>query len=374
MTFAKLSLKQEFSQKVAPYLYTLPKNSVLLLAQRPGATIHRMTTAATYSLQQSCSFAATYSSTDLHTFFIMNFRTIVSLPERSIQLSPQFRVMTIGSCFAEHIGKHLQACMRPDFLNINPTGVLYNPGSIYNALVDLMAPCFTSLEPFAFKASDGMWHHWLYSTKYVGQSKEELIKLLHEEWIEAKRVFTEMDVLLVTFSTDHAYYLTAEGEMQGCLVANCHKQPGRMFAEEVLDPDELYESWGNLLHSLLSANPKLQVVFTLSPYRYLKYGLHENALSKARLLQLIDKLCQTNERIFYFPTYEIITDELRDYRFYDADMSHPSQQAIDYVWEQFADWCFTPEMHEYARDRQLIWRDAQHRPMNPDSTDTGILK
>lgn len=303
----------------------------------------------------------------------MNFRTIVSLPESAVSLTPQSRIMTIGSCFAEHIGQRMQLCLPEERVCVNPTGVLYNPGSIYNTLIDLMAPAYDASNPFAFEDADGLWHHWHHSTKYVAHSREELIADLSANWEKTKRAFDAIDVLFVTFSTDHAYYL-AEGPLAGTLVANCHKQPARMFREEIIDPDEIYNLWSHLLHTLHRTHPGLHIVFTLSPYRYAKYGMHENALSKARQLLLIDRLCRGNDHTAYFPAYEIITDELRDYRFYEPDMIHPSQQAVDYVWERFTEWAFTEDMTVYARERQQVVRDFNHRPLNPDSNEHRTFK
>ena len=296
----------------------------------------------------------------------MKFHTPVELPATILQLTPQSRIMTVGSCFADHIGQRLIQCLPNKQVKVNPNGVLYNPGSIYNLLIDLQAPCFDDSGHFLFQSNDGLWHHWHYSTLFTAPSSNELTEKLQKQWAEAKILFNQLDALFITFSTDHAYYL-ASGKLQGTLVTNCHKQPARLFVEDILDPADLFDSWNFLLHSLHRQNPSLQIIFTLSPYRYAKYGLHENALSKARLLQLIDSLCRNHEHTHYFPAFEIITDELRDYRFYEPDMLHPSEQAIDYVWERFETWAFTPELTAYAQDRQQILRDLAHHPLHPES-------
>ena len=296
----------------------------------------------------------------------MKFSTPVQLPECPLKLTPQSHVMLVGSCFTEHIGRHLGESMSPTRLSVNPNGILYNPGSLYNSLIDLMAPCYDFSRPLAFEAADGLWHHWHYSTLFSEPSREALEARLKQQWEDAHRVFSQLDLLLVTFSTDHAYCLN-EGPLEGTIVANCHKQPARLFNETILDPGQLQEMWDMLLHQLRRSHPQLQVVFTLSPYRYYKYGLHENALSKARLLLLIDHLCRNHEQASYFPAFEIVTDELRDYRFYAPDMLHPTEQAADYVWERFCDWAFTNDMKIYARERQALQRDLNHRPLHPDS-------
>lgn len=296
---------------------------------------------------------------------IMQFHTPVELSSPPVVLTPQSKVLAIGSCFADHIGAHLQQSLPAEQVLVNPNGVLYNPASIFTVLRSLTLPSLEAEQPY-FLAQDGLWHHWLYATAFVHADRSVLEQELQQRRERAKALWNACEVVLVTFSTDHAYYLT-EGAFAGYVVSNCHKQPARLFREEVLSPSELYEQWSGLLHDAQAASPQRQFVFTLSPYRYAKYGMHENALSKARLLLLIDELCRTHLNVHYFPAYEIITDELRDYRFYAPDMLHPSEQAIDYVWERFQQWTFSPELCEYARERQQLLRDLAHRPLHPDS-------
>lgn len=298
----------------------------------------------------------------------MKFSTPVELPERTVQLTPRSRVMLIGSCFTEHIGRHLSECLPASQLMLNPNGILYNPASICDALERLIAYPADDLDTLAFETADGWWHHWHFSTLFAAPSLLELKARLHDEQEKAHRVFRKLDVLLITLSTDHAYRLK-EGPGKGLTVANCHKQPARIFDEAVLDFDGLCQRGDALLNRLKKSHPDLQIVFTLSPYRYAKYGMHENALSKARLLLWTDYLCQNHRQVSYFPAYEIITDELRDYRYYEPDMLHPTAQAADYVWERFCEWAFTPELKAYARERQALMRDLNHRPLHPDSAE-----
>lgn len=300
----------------------------------------------------------------------MNFRTLVELPERNLQLTPKSNVLFIGSCFADHMGQRLAHCMSQQRVQVNPHGTLYNPVSIRNVLVtylpDAVAAPFQDAGFFQLPG-DGEWRHWDYSTKFTAPTKEELKARLQAEWEQMHSFFAQLQVLFITFSTDHVYWLS-QGPYKDSCAANCHKQPSRMFREEVESWRELEHYWHYFLSGLHQELPNLKVVFTLSPYRYAKYGMHENALSKARLMLLIDQLCREfGVFVSYFPAYEIITDELRDYRFYAPDMLHPSEQAIDYVWERFSEWAFTPELHEYARERQSILRDMQHRPIHPNS-------
>ncbi len=300
----------------------------------------------------------------------MEFRTAVDLPAPFVSLTPRSRVMLLGSCFADHIGAHLSRCLPSEQLCLNPHGTLYNPHSIRQVVeeyIQLGQEQHNDLPSGTFCTPEGEWRHWDYATFYAAQSQSSLCLSLEENLRRHAPLFGRLDVLFVTLSTDHVYRL-AGGDNAGRIVANCHKQPARLFREEVLPLGECVEAWTETLQSLFRLRGEgLKVVFTLSPYRYRKYGLMENARSKARLLLLIDALCERFEAVGYFPAYEIVTDELRDYRFYKEDMLHPSDQAVDYVWERFREWTFTPEMDEYAREREWLIRAAEHRPVHPES-------
>ena len=176
----------------------------------------------------------------------------------------------------------------------------------------------------------------------------------------------QADVVALTLSTDHVFTLVADGA-EGVPVANSHKEPQSRFAERVLTIDEMLTPWRTALLTLRSLVPAVRVVMTLSPYRYAKHGMHGNALSKAQLLLLIDALTHAVDGVDYFPAYEIVLDELRDYRFYAPDMLHPSEQAVDYVWERFKNWCFSADLQRYAAERVALLRAEAHRPLHPGS-------
>lgn len=299
----------------------------------------------------------------------MDFRTIVSLErDEQIELTPHSNVMLIGSCFADHVGQLLQRSLPKQQVVINPSGTLYNPWSICHAIRALLAENVEEAidEDGYFTTAAGEWRHWDYATLFSADTREGLKQKLIEAWQIGKRLVDKLDLLFVTFSTDHVYQLT---EMQGRerVVANCHKQPSHKFSERVASGENMLCQWGQTIEELRRKRPDVKVVFTLSPYRYAKYGMHENALSKARLLLLIDQLEKKCQGVKYFPAYEIINDELRDYRFYAEDMLHPSSQAVAYVWERFCNWAFTPLMHEYVKERMALVRALEHRPLHPES-------
>lgn len=300
----------------------------------------------------------------------MDFRTPVSIPrDEGITLSPTSNVMLVGSCFADHIGQMLQNALPSRQVCVNPNGTLYNPLSICRCISSLLADEADEGidEEGYFVTSAEEWRHWDYATAFSAPTREALVGRLVEAWQTAKEVMKRLDILFVTLSTDHVYQLLNE-QNRGRIVANCHKQPSRIFDERVADADVMYEAWRQMIGVLKRARPEAKVVFTLSPYRYAKYGLHENALSKARLLLFIDKLEKAYQGdVCYFPAYEIINDELRDYRFYAEDMLHPSAQAVAYVWERFSEWIFTPSMHDYVKERMTLVRALEHRPLHPES-------
>ncbi|MGM9693653.1 MAG: GSCFA domain-containing protein [Alloprevotella sp.] len=296
----------------------------------------------------------------------MKFRTEVALPPRFLELRPTSRVMCSGSCFAEHVGRLMSESMPDGSVCVCPHGVLYNPASVAQELDCLLRSPQGFREDLAFRAADGEWRHWQWASRFAAEDREALTSLLTAREATARATMRDAELWVVTFSTDYAYVLRDSEER--VVVANCHKEPARRFEETILGAEQMREQWTDVLSRLFERCPAMRVVFTLSPYRYAKHGFHESALSKARLLLLIDDLCRRfPERAAYFPAFEIVTDELRDYRFYAADMLHPSEQAVEFVWERFRQWAFSPLLEAYRTEREQIRRDRAHRSLHPDS-------
>ena len=296
----------------------------------------------------------------------MEFRTTVHLPSERLQLLPSSHILLIGSCFTDHIGRHMTESLPAGNVEVNPNGVLYNPGSIFTALRLLLNADGEDDRTMFFEGRDGLWRNWLYAGEFAAATREECETLILQRRHQAREVLRQADALFITLSTDHCYYLSPDCSRHS-LVANCHKEPSRLFTEAPLPFSALLEEGHALLSLLREKFPQMKVVFTLSPYRYRKYGLHESQVSKARLLHAIDEWCATQPNTLYFPAYEIVIDELRDYRFYAADMLHPSDQAVDYVWERFQEWAFSPELKQYASEKAALLRDFAHRPLHPES-------
>lgn len=242
----------------------------------------------------------------------MEFRTIVNIPHPTFELEPCERILFVGSCFADNIGKRFEE--EKFRAMVNPFGVMYNPVSV------------------------------LHTVKKV-----------------ANHTF---DTAVFTLGTNHVYVERATGE----IVDNCQKRPQREFEERELTVEECANALREAITLLRQANPKVNVIITVSPIRYAKYGYHGSQLSKAVLLLATDKVIkEEGERVYYFPAYEIINDELRDYRFYKADMLHPNEQAVEYIWEQLVATCFSAEAKQFLEEWRPIKEALAHRPFHPEA-------
>ncbi len=242
----------------------------------------------------------------------MEFRTIVNIPRPTFELEPCERILFVGSCFADNIGKRFEE--EKFRAMVNPFGVMYNPVSV------------------------------LHTVKKV-----------------ANHTF---DTAVFTLGTNHVYVERATSE----IVDNCQKRPQREFEERELTVEECADALREAITLLRQANPKVNIIITVSPIRYAKYGYHGSQLSKAVLLLATDKVIkEEGERVYYFPAYEIVNDELRDYRFYKADMLHPNEQAVEYIWEQLVATCFSAEAKQFLEEWRPIKEALAHRPFHPEA-------
>lgn len=282
----------------------------------------------------------------------MKLQTTIEITAPSQLISLRNRIAFIGSCFAQHIGERMRQSGLPAL--VNPFGVLYNPLSILQVLTQ--NPMY---EPLYFEDEDHRWHCWLTDSSKNASTLEACKAGL----LSARgRLFEwNPNVVIITLGTNRYY------EREGMVVGNCHKRPQGEFQEKDLSVEQMT----TILESICQLFPKAQVVLTVSPYRYAKYGFHQSRLAKASLLLAVEALQQKRpEQVSYFPAYEIQLDELRDYRFYAQDMLHPSEQAIEYIWERFVDRFFDAETHRYLSDYEPIRKAFLHRPEDPNSPAT----
>ena len=306
--------------------------------------------------------AASFALVVVFLQIVMEFRTKVDLPLKKITLTPRNRVLLLGSCFSDEIGRRLAAEMDEGCVLINPFGTLYNPTSILQALRALQTNRLP--EGHLFKGRDGRWRSWAFGGKWAADTQAECEAKTRQAHQQAVAFWQQADTVFITFGTNHVYYLKADGRS----VANCHKELSSAFEERLLSVEDVVEAWQTFFRALPIATPR-RFVFTLSPYRYIKYGLHADKLSKATLLLAIDRLCSPANGdappaapCFYFPAYEIVNDELRDYRFYAPDMQHPSEQTADYIWERLKEWSFAPADFDRMRQNLKVFKATLHRP------------
>ncbi len=269
-------------------------------------------------------------------------------------------MMLLGSCFSENIGKMLVdskfSC------DVNPFGILYNPLSIVSALDDMIR-CRTYFEHDWELFENGRWHSYMHHSRFSASTRSECLELINGRLHAASENLKSLDYLLITFGTAWVCRLVSNGRV----VANCHKQPDKLFSRELLTVDKIVCEYVRLIDRLLILRPSLQILFTVSPIRHVKDGLHGNQISKSVLLLAVDRLCALYPCCHYFPSYEILIDELRDYRFYADDMFHPSSLSVSYIWQCFCQTYFNSETMQTMTGCREIAKAISHCPFYPDS-------
>ncbi len=289
----------------------------------------------------------------------MEFRTIINILRSDKTIEYNSEILLLGSCFAENIGEKLVSHkFRAD---VNPFGILYNPPSIEKSISRLINnELIKDDDLFSY---ENCWHSFDYHSSFSGISKEEALQKMNERLIKSAEKLRQADLLLITFGTTWIY----EFKKTGKIVSNCHKLPENSFTHRCISIKEITEAYTLLLDKLRTINKKLQILFTVSPIRHWKDGAHENNLSKAILLLAIDQLQKQSDFVSYFPAYELVIDDLRDYRFYANDMLHPNQTAIDYIWERFGECYFTTQTKQFVVDTGQLNRAVTHRPFNAET-------
>lgn len=286
----------------------------------------------------------------------MKWVTSVDIAPSDKKICYSDKVLLLGSCFADNIGvKFGQYYFQT---TVNPFGTLYNPASIANTI----AQGQSRVQKVSPVYHDGMWHSFSHHGSFSCVGKEQLLNVCERSRRELQYALQQATIMIITFGTAWVY------EYEGQVVANCHKMPANRFVRRRLTVDEIVEMWKPLLDSM----PDKHWIFTVSPIRHVKDGLHDNQLSKAILLQAIEQLGQlpiANSQLSYFPSYEIMIDELRDYRFYSEDMVHPSPVAVDYIWQRFVDTYMSKDTQTEMCTLHQLWRDRNHRFLHPDSED-----
>lgn len=317
----------------------------------------------------------------------MKFRTECKTEPKRI-LSPERGVTLLGSCFADNIRGRMRRCL---WNADNPFGVLFNPFSIATAVE--IALNLTGNDPAAGNAlpnphvsaeirdsifQDGeFFHSWLFDSKVSGGSAEEVERKILSNLSDFSRRLRCFDTLIITFGTAWCYFLKEREDKEreyryndigdGYVVANCHKQPQSLFERKRIGIDEIARLWIELADRLKGENPDLKIIFTVSPIRHMKDGFEGNTRSKAVLQLAVEEICGQRDFCIYFPAYEFLLDDLRDYRFYADDLVHPSEMAVEYIWEKFCDTFLDESGRALLKEGEALARRAAHRGIMPDT-------
>ncbi|MCK4745802.1 MAG: GSCFA domain-containing protein, partial [Bacteroidales bacterium] len=244
---------------------------------------------------------------------------------------------------------------------VNPFGVTYNPLSVHKGLDALLHKEHYAPEDLDQNQYNNLWFSFDHYTGFSSPDREQALQHINTEFTKAQKKLQNAGTLLLTWGTAWVYRYKPTGEV----VCNCHKIPASEFTRSRLTTEQVVETYRSLLPELFANNQHLKVILTVSPVRHWKDGAHGNQLSKSTLLLACDELATLfPEQVFYFPSYEILMDELRDYRFYGDDLIHPSQKATEYIWEKFAEVLIHEDSKQIITELNQLLKMMEHRPMN----------
>ncbi len=287
------------------------------------------------------------------------FRTEITVEPFQHKIEPHSKVMFVGSCFASNIGNKFD-----DFklsASINPFGVIYNPLSVATTLTSIInQKIYLNSD---LRHYNDLWLSFDHHSTFSNPDKSICLQNINNNCCSAFNYLKQCEFLFITFGSAWVYQLKETKQ----IVSNCHKYPANYFDRYILSIDEIVNTYKALLTQLAEFNPNLKVIFTVSPVRHWKDGAHGNQISKSTLLMAIDALCHTWQNCHYFPAYELLMDDLRDYRFYADDMLHPSSSAIDYIWQKFEHCFFSANTLQYKKEMLNLSKALNHKATNVNS-------
>ncbi|WP_299549367.1 GSCFA domain-containing protein [Seonamhaeicola sp.] len=295
----------------------------------------------------------------------MNLQTKIPLSRQSDnQIGYESEMLLLGSCFVENIGEKLGYFKFQS--EVNPFGILFHPQAIKTLVENAIKERHYTDEDAFF--NNEQWHCFDAHSRLSNSSKDSLLGALNKQIKLTNKQIHSATHIIITLGTSWVY----RHKETGNIVANCHKVPQKQFSKDLLSVEEVVELLRNTTDLIRSVNPKTSIIFTVSPVRHLKDGFVENTQSKAHLITAIHQFLNQNVSIenrnsFYFPSYEIMMDELRDYRFYKDDMIHPSQIAVNYIWDKFNQVWITSEAQKTMEDVDAVQKGLLHKPFNPNS-------
>lgn len=296
----------------------------------------------------------------------MEFKLNFKIPKAGWVIEPSTQLFFAGSCFAENMADYFD---RYKFKHTcNTHGILFNPISIATSISDCINNKKYSKEELLL--SNELYCSLSHHGRFSSTNAETCLQKINNEIKNAQDALLKTEVLFITFGSAFAYIHKESNR----LVANCHKIPQNNFTKILLDDEIVISAYNELTSELKRVNPNLKIVFTVSPVRYIRDGIVENNHSKAILLKSVHSIIKQNNNCFYFPAYEIVMDELRDYRYFEEDMVHPNKLAVKYVWERLVGHLFSEATKNYISELESLINTAEHRPLNPDTTSYITLK
>lgn len=291
----------------------------------------------------------------------INFFTPVSVANQDAKILSKSKILTLGSCFSDNIGKKLSIHLFDTL--VNPFGTIFNPVSISKILDIVISNKVVNIE--ALNTIGSRFFHYDFHSCFDNTNADKVVKDINEKLLVTREFLERADFLIVTFGTSIVYRLKSEDR----IVSNCHKVPNKNFSKEFLSVDFMEAEMNTLLNAIKKVNSNIKVILTVSPVRHTKEGMIENSLSKSRLIDLCHRLALNNDNIYYFPAYEIMMDELRDYRFYGPDLIHPNEQAIEVIWNRFIESYFEKEAARKVADIGDLNLAKNHIPFDPLSSE-----
>ena len=295
----------------------------------------------------------------------MYFRLELNIKPFTTQLNIRNKVMLVGSCFTDHISKRLQ---QHKFTVLeNPNGIIFNPASIANTIDGyIKQKTYAAADLFLFNE---LWTTWDHHSKFSHPDPQVCLGQINNANAQANQFLKEADWIVITLGSSFVYELKDEsfGGIAGAVAANCHKVPAQHFSHRLLTYHEVENYLQHIVEAVTIFNPAINIVFTISPVRHYREGLIENNRSKALLHTAVHAMQQQHENISYFPSYELVIDDLRDYRFYAEDLVHPNYQATQYVWEKFSEALIDKESQEIMKRLISIYHAKNHRPIHTGS-------
>lgn len=295
----------------------------------------------------------------------MKFRFEFDIKKLPEPIAHYHKLLLIGSCFTENIGDKLD---KYKFTTLqNPNGILFNPVSVADALTDYIeAKQFSESDLFQYNEG---WHSWKHHSRYSGITAEEAQQKINASTQSAHNFLRKADYVFITLGSSWIYRLTdkAATTKVGVVAANNHKAPADWFCKRLMTSEEVLQVLDNMMHRLFLFNPNLKIIFTISPVRHLREGVVENNRSKATLIQAVHHLIDKFDKLYYFPAYELVIDDLRDYRFYAEDLVHPNYFATQYVWEKMVAACMDENTRALMEEIHSINLAYQHKAFNPSS-------